>query len=102
MHLARRQLLAARTGADVELVEGEGVDRLALARDLSAGADGHEVDVVDLRSAGYPLLKALLRDGVAIHQGSSHAEARFRTRAILQTETDRPWYERMLMAGPSW
>jgi hypothetical protein len=53
------------------------------------------VDVVDLRAAGYPLLKALLRDGVVIHEGQPHAEARFRTRAILQTETDRPVFERM-------
>jgi predicted nucleotidyltransferase len=83
------------TGSDVDVaIEGEGVDRLALARDLSA-AVGLEVDVVDLRAAGYPLLKALLRDGVVIHEGQPHAEARFRTRAILQTETDRPWYERM-------
>lgn len=85
----------ARAASDVDVaVEGENVDRLALARDLSAAA-GLEVEVVDLRRAGYPLLKALLRDGVVLHQGRPHAEAEFRTRAILQTETDRPWYERM-------
>jgi predicted nucleotidyltransferase len=82
-------------GSDVDVaVEGEGVDRLALARDLSA-AVGAEVDVVDLRRAGYPLLRAVLRDGVLLHEGRPYAEARFRTRAILQTETDRPWFERM-------
>lgn len=82
-------------GSDVDVaVEGEGVDRLALARDLSLAA-GLEVEVVDLRAAGYPLLKALLRDSVVLHEGRRHAEARFRTRAILQTEMDRPWYERM-------
>jgi predicted nucleotidyltransferase len=89
---AREEHLA---GSDVDVaVAGDDIDRLALARDLSAAA-GLEVDVVDLRAAGYPLLKALLRDGVVIHEGSRHAEARFRTRAILETETDRPWYERM-------
>jgi len=82
-------------GSDVDIaVEGEGIDRLSLARDLSL-ASGLEVEVVDLRAAGYPLLKALLRDSVVLYEGRRHAEARFRTRAILQTEMDRPWYERM-------
>jgi len=85
----------ASSGSDVDVaVEGDGLDRLALARDLSA-AVGLEVDVVDLQRASYPLLKALLRDSLVLHQGRPHAEARFRTRAILQTETDRPWFERM-------
>lgn len=84
-----------RSDSDVDVaVEGEGVDRLALARDLSRAA-GLEVEVVDLRAAGYPLLKALLRDSVVLYEGRRHAEARFRTHAILQTEMDRPWYERM-------
>lgn len=82
-------------GSDVDVaVEGENLDLLALARDLSA-AVGQDVDVVELRAAGYVLLKALLADSVVIHEGSRHAEARFRTRAILQTETDRPWHDRM-------
>ena len=81
-------------GAFDVLVEGEAVDRLGLACELSA-AVGLDVLVRDLRTADYPLLRALLRDGVVIHEGRPRAEARFRTRAILQTETDRPWYERM-------
>lgn len=81
--------------SDLDLaVEGEGIDPLELARELSA-ATALEVDVVELRHAGYPLLQALLRDGIVVHEGSRHAEARFRTRAILETETDRPWFERM-------
>jgi predicted nucleotidyltransferase len=85
----------AQTTSDLDLaVEGTGVDRLALARDLST-ATGLEVDVVDLAAAGYPLLNRLLHESVVVHEGSPHAAARFRTRAILQTETDRPWFERM-------
>jgi predicted nucleotidyltransferase len=82
-------------GSDVDVaVEGRSLDRLGLARDLSSAA-GAEVEVIDLRGASYPLLQALLRDAVVLHEGCPHAEARFRTRAILQTETDRPWFERM-------
>jgi hypothetical protein len=74
-------------------VEGP-VDRLGLAAELAAAA-GADVDVVDVEAGGYPLLRALLRDGLVLHEGEPHAAARFRTRAILQTETDRPWFERM-------
>ena len=110
---ALRPVVAAHTGVELALlfgsrargqedaasdvdvaVEGEGVDRLALARDLSA-AVGLEVDAVDLRAAGHWLLVALLRDGVVIHRASPAAEARFRTRAMLQTAMDRPYFERM-------
>ena len=79
---------------DVAVVADEGFDVLALAAELSRAA-GLEVDVVEIRDAGYPLLKVILRDGVLIHQRDRHALARFRTRAILQLETDRPWFERM-------
>lgn len=89
---ARRRATAA---SDVDVaVEGKEVDTLELAAALS-DAVGAEVDVVELHRAGYPLLKAVLRDGVLIHQRDPHALARFRTRAILTLETDRSWYERM-------
>jgi uncharacterized protein len=84
----------ARTGSDVDVAVDGTVDSLALAADLAAAAHA-DIDVVDLREAGYPLLRALLRDGVVLHEGEPHAAARFRTRAILETETDRPWFERM-------
>ena len=81
--------------SDVDVaVLGRDVDLLALAADLGA-AIRREVDVVDLSQAGYPLLQAILRDGMALHQGEPGAAARWRTRAILETETDRPWFERM-------
>jgi predicted nucleotidyltransferase len=85
----------ARPDSDADVaVLGRDLDLLSLAADLAAAA-GHEVDVVDLEQAGYPLLMALLRDAVILHEGRPHAAARWRTRAILDTETDRPWFERM-------
>jgi predicted nucleotidyltransferase len=85
----------ARGDSDVDLaVDAPGVDRLALARDLSL-AVGREVDVVDLASASYPLLAAVVRDGVVVAAHAPGAEARWRTRALLALETDRPWFERM-------
>lgn len=73
---------------------GRNLDLPTLAADLSQAA-GREVDVVDLAQAGYPLLQALLRDSVLLHQGRPGAAAAWRSRAILETETDRPWFERM-------
>lgn len=81
----------------IEAVRGRELDRLALMADLRA-ATGLEVDLVDITPGcrvGYPLLHALNRDGVVIHETEPHAEAEFRTRALLQTSLDRPWYERM-------
>ena len=85
----------AHPGSDADVaVEGRDLNPLALAADLSEAAVV-EVDVVDLSRAGYPLLNAVLRDGVLLHEGERGAAASWRTRAILQTETDRPWFERM-------
>lgn len=84
-----------RPGSDADVaVLGRDLDLLALSRDLSLAA-GLEVDVVDLAKAGYPLLQAILRDGVLLHQGERGAAGRWRSQAIAQVETDRPWYERM-------
>lgn len=84
----------AGAGSDVDVAVEGAVDLLALAAELGR-ATGLQVEVIELREAGYPLLRALLRDGVVLREGEPHAAARFRTRAILQTETDRPWFERM-------
>ncbi len=94
---ARGQAREGREGSDADVaVLGKGcrLDLLGLAADLGETA-GLEVDVVDLAAAGYPLQRAVLRDGIALHQGSPGAEARWRSWAILETETDRPWFERM-------
>ncbi|HSL84349.1 MAG TPA: nucleotidyltransferase domain-containing protein [Thermoanaerobaculia bacterium] len=88
---------AADLDLAVEVVRGEELDRLGLMAELSS-ATGLDVDVVDVtpgRRVGYPLLAALVRDAVVVHEGRPHAEAEFRTRALLETSLDRPWYERM-------
>jgi predicted nucleotidyltransferase len=83
-----------RPDSDVDLAVAGPVDRLRLAAELSLALD-RDVDVVNLRDAGYPLLKALLRDGIVVHESERGAAADWRTRTILQVETDRPWFERM-------
>lgn len=85
----------AHPGSDVDVaVDANGVDLWELAADLSL-AVGTEVDVVDLRQAGYPLLKAILRDGIVLHQGEPGALGSWRSQAITRIELDRPWFERM-------
>lgn len=85
----------AREGSDADVaVLGKNLDLLALAGDLSDAAKV-EVDVVSLEDPGYPLLNALLRDSIVLHEGERHAAAAWRTRAILDAETDRSGYERM-------
>lgn len=85
----------ASPGSDVDLaVDAPAVDRLVLARDLSL-AVGREVDVVDLNDVGYPMLAALVRDGVVVAAHAPGAEARWRTHALITLENDRPWFERM-------
>ncbi len=85
----------AREGSDADVaVLGKDLDLLELAGDLSDAAKV-EVDVVSLEDPGYPLLDALLRDSLVLHEGERHAAAAWRTRAVLDAETDRPGYERM-------
>jgi uncharacterized protein len=82
-------------GSDLDLaVSAKRLDRLTLIHRLSTGL-GLTVDVIDLDRAGYFLLEALLRDGVVVYERDRHAAAEWRTRAILEVETDRPNFERM-------
>jgi predicted nucleotidyltransferase len=85
----------ARPESDADVAAlGDNLDLLTLAADLSDAARV-EVDLVSLDDPGYPLLNALLRDGIVLHEGKRHAAASWRTRALLQAETDRPGWERM-------
>lgn len=85
----------ARPDSDADVaVLGKDLDLLRLASDLSAAAK-IEVDVVSLEDPGYPLLNAILRDSVVLHEGERHAAAAWRSRALLDAETDRPGWERM-------
>jgi len=84
-----------RPDSDVDVAYlGKDVDPLELAYHL--GLAVHlEVEAVDIHGAGYPLLMALLRDGMVLHEGERGAAARWRSRTITETELDRPGFERM-------
>lgn len=85
----------SRENSDVDIaIDACDVDHLALGRDLSL-ALGREVDVVDLRKAGYVLLRKIVRDGKVIFQGVPGAAGRFYAYALSVFETDGPSFERM-------
>lgn len=85
----------ARPDSDADVaVLGRDLDLLEIAADLSAAAR-IEVDVVSLEDPGYPLLNALLRDSLVLHEGERGAAATWRAHALLDAELDRPGYERM-------
>ncbi|HVG09442.1 MAG TPA: nucleotidyltransferase domain-containing protein [Thermoanaerobaculia bacterium] len=85
----------ARPDSDADVaVLGKDLNVFSLTSDLSHAA-GVEVDVVSLKDPGFPLLNVLLRDGIVLHEGERGAAATWRSRAWLQAETDRPWFERM-------
>jgi predicted nucleotidyltransferase len=85
----------AREDSDVDLaIVGQGVDVLELRNELSQ-ALGREVDVVHLTDPGIPLLEAVIRDGVVVHEAIPGCAAMWRSRALATLETDRPWFARM-------
>lgn len=85
----------ARPDSDADVaVLGRDLDLLSLASDLSHAA-GVEVDIVNLKDPGFPLLNVLLRDGIVLHEGERGSAASWRSRAWLEAETDRPGFERM-------
>jgi predicted nucleotidyltransferase len=85
----------ARPDSDADVaVLSESLDQFRLMADLSEAA-GVDVDVVSLEDPGYPLLNVLLRDSLVLHEGERGAAATWRSRALLDAETDRPGFERM-------
>jgi predicted nucleotidyltransferase len=85
----------ARPDSDVDVAAlGADLNPFALGARLSLAVDW-EVEVLDLAQATHPLLKAILRDGVVLHEGERHAAARWRTGAIIEVETDGPAFDRM-------
>jgi predicted nucleotidyltransferase len=84
-----------RSDSDVDIaVRASGVDLIDLARRISL-ALGVEVDLIDLESAGYPMLRELVTHGIVVAERVPGAAARWRSRALATLETDRPWFERM-------
>ncbi len=85
----------ARLDSDVDLaIAANGVDLLAIAARLSVMLD-REVHVTDLADATVPLLDALVRDAVVVHEGFRGAAAEWRSKTLTTLETDRPWFEHM-------
>ena len=83
-----------QSDVDVAIDVRGAADRLNISAQLSA-ALGQEVDLVVLGDVGVPLLDELVRDGIVAYEASPYAGARWRTRALIELETDRPWYGRM-------
>jgi predicted nucleotidyltransferase len=84
----------ARADSDVDVAVSGPVDLLDLRAELTLALD-LEVDVVSLEEATIPLLQALVRDGMVIHEGRRGAGARWRSQTLATLETDGPWYARM-------
>ena len=85
----------ARPDSDVDVaVHAPGVDLFELGAALSR-ATGHEVDVVTLDDLGIPLLGRVVEEGVGVHEARPGALAAWRARALVDLETDRPWFARM-------
>jgi predicted nucleotidyltransferase len=88
----------ARADSDVDVaVLAPGVDLLDLTAQLTLALD-LEVHVVALEDASIPLLQAIVRDGIVVHEGRKGAGARWRSHALTTLETDGPWYARMSQA----
>jgi predicted nucleotidyltransferase len=84
-----------RETSDVDVaVLARDLDPLALSRDLSRALH-REVQIVDLGSVGYPMLKAIVRDGIVVAEHERGCAARWRSRALIDLDNDRPWFERM-------
>lgn len=85
----------ARPGSDLDLaISTDRVDKLKLAGDLSS-VTGTTVDLVDAWTTNHALLGELAREGVVILEARHGLAAAWRTRALLELETDRPIFERM-------
>jgi len=84
-----------RADSDVDVaVLGREVDPLALATDLTRAVN-REVQIVDLDAVGFPMLQAIVRDGVIVAEHEKGCAARWRSHALVDLENDRPWFERM-------
>lgn len=79
---------------DIALDAGAMADWLGIAAKLSHVL-GKEIHLVALRDPGVPLLEELVRDGIVVYEATPHAAARWRAHALLELETDGPWYARM-------
>lgn len=85
----------AREESDVDVaVLAPGADLTRLEADLTQ-ALGRDVQVVSLEATSLPLLHAIVRDGIVVHQRRPIDEARWRARVLSELDTDWPSWERM-------
>ncbi|MBC8070869.1 MAG: nucleotidyltransferase domain-containing protein [Deltaproteobacteria bacterium] len=82
-----------RSDLDVA-VHAPGVDLLELGARL-VDATSREVDLIPLEDADIPLREELVRDAFVLHERRPGAATRWRFHAMLELETDGPWYRRM-------
>lgn len=86
---------SAGTTSDLDLaISAPKLDLLELQARIQTAVDC-PVDVVALADAELPLLRALVDEGVVVHEGTPGAAARWRFHALLTLETDGPAYQRM-------
>ncbi|MBS3960196.1 MAG: nucleotidyltransferase domain-containing protein [Xanthomonadaceae bacterium] len=96
--LARGQ---ARPDSDLDLAIDLGrplaaADKFALVEALAL-ASGRPVDLVDLRTAGVPLIASILRDGLRL-AGGVEAHGALMARHVTDAEDFLPVYRRLLDA----
>jgi predicted nucleotidyltransferase len=79
---------------DVAVELDPGADVLNIAASLSREV-GCDVHVVELSDPGVPLLEELVRGAITIYEATPYAATRWRIRALIDLDTDGPWYARM-------
>lgn len=79
---------------DVAVELDPGADVLDIAAALSRDVE-REVQVVELSDPGVPLLEELVRDAIPVYEATPYAATRWRVRALIDLDTDGPWYARM-------
>lgn len=85
----------ATAGSDVDLaVDAPGIALEHLAGELSANL-GVTVDVLALQETTIPMLEALVSEGIVVFEARTGLAASWRLRALVELETDLPWYRRM-------
>ena len=94
--------------SDVDVAILGDADELRLGAELSL-VTGREVSVVRLDDPPVPLLAAIVRDGLVVHESRRGQWAAFRAHAWTTLETDLPWWRRMadaemrrIAAGTRW
>jgi predicted nucleotidyltransferase len=85
----------AAASSDVDLaVDAPGMALEQLSGELSASLKV-TVDVLALHGTSIPMLDALVHEGIVVFEARPGLAATWRSRALIELETDLPWYRRM-------